>query len=317
MALKGETRRDGARRASGSVFAAEDTTEFRQSQPSPQVLDFDTLSSLGGGKVESDAPCPLSASLHNPTRKVLRIFRNSPTFLGYHCVRCGANGYALDGAPGREITAEERQNLERQITKQRAREREKKEISFRRAHCYWAEATDFAGSPAERYLVEIRKLDIRGLDLCHCARWNDARSCLIAKMTDAVTGRMTGIHRTFLEKDGTPRFVSLGGNPEKRGMLGWKGPIRLSRNDAVSFGLGLCEGIEDGLALLLSGWAPVWAAGDKTGIKNFPLLSSIDCLTIFSDRGAGEAEAQACARRWREAGREALVVPPPGRAVNE
>jgi putative DNA primase/helicase len=128
---------------------------------------------------------------------------------------------------------------------------------------------------------------------------------------------MTGIHRTFLEKDGTPRFVSLGGNPEKRGMLGWKGPIRLSRNDAVSFGLGLCEGIEDGLALLLSGWAPVWAAGDKTGIKNFPLLSSIDCLTIFSDRGAGEAEAQACARRWREAGREALVVPPPGRAVNE
>jgi hypothetical protein len=89
--------------------------------------------------------------------------------------------------------------------------------------------------------------------------------------------------------------------------------IRLSRDDEVTLGLGLCEGIEDGLALLLSGWAPVWAAGDKDGINKFPVLSGIDCLTIFSDRGAGEAEAAACVERWLKAGREAVVVPPPGR----
>ena len=220
---------------------------------------------------------------------------------------------AVVGTPGREITAQD----ERQIAAQRDRDRENDDRRFRRAYCHWAEATDFTGSPAETYLVKTRKLDVRSLDLSHCLRWNDVHGCMVAKMTDAVTGRMTGIHRTFLERDGTPRFVNLGGKPEKRGMLGWKGPIRLSRNDAVTFGLGLCEGIEDGLAMLLSGWAPVWAAGDKSGIKKFPVLSGIDCLTIFSDHGAGEAEAQACARRWREAGREALVLLPPGRVVNE
>jgi hypothetical protein len=132
-------------------------------------------------------------------------------------------------------------------------------------------------------------------------------------MTDPFDGAMTGVQRTFLNRDGTERFVRFGDDLEKRGMLGWKGVIRISPDERVTYGLGLAEGLEDGLGVLLSGWAPVWVACDKDGIKKFPVLSGIDCLTIFSDRGAGEAEAQACARRWHEAGREALVVLPPGR----
>ena len=95
-------------------------------------------------------------------------------------------------------------------------------------------------------------------------------------------------------------------------MLGPKGCIRVSADDEVTYGLSIAEGLEDALAVLLSGCGPVWAACDKGGIASFPILPGIDCLTIHSDRGPGEAEAGACARRWREVGREVLVVPPGG-----
>ena len=38
-------------------------------------------------------------------------------------------------------------------------------------------------------------------------------------------------------------------------MLGKAGVVRLSSDEDVLEGLGICEGIEDGLAILVSGWA--------------------------------------------------------------
>ena len=51
------------------------------------------------------------------------------------------------------------------------------------------------------------------------------------------------------------------------------GVIRLTPNEEVTHGLGISEGIEDGLSVLLSGWSPVWAAASAGGIKTFPVLS--------------------------------------------
>ena len=35
--------------------------------------------------------------------------------------------------------------------------------------------------------------------------------------------------------------------------------------------------------MLLSGWAPVWAASSAGAISKFPVLSGVECLTIFAD----------------------------------
>ena len=146
------------------------------------------------------SPCrtsPVCYALRStiPTKRTLRVFLKEG-FTSFNCVRCGAKGYALDGTPGREITAQD----ERQIAAQRDRDRENDDRRFRRAYCHWAEATDFTGSPAETYLVKTRSSTYGALDLSHCLRWNDVHGCMVAKMTDAVTGRMTGIRSDLFRK---------------------------------------------------------------------------------------------------------------------
>jgi hypothetical protein len=62
-----------------------------------------------------------------------------------------------------------------------------------------------AGTFSERYLTERRGLDIRHLDLAHVLRWHARYSCMVALMTDAVTGEPIGIHRTYLDSAGAKR----------------------------------------------------------------------------------------------------------------
>ena len=139
------------------------------------------------------------------------------------------------------------------------------------------------------------------LDLAHVLRWHEVFAAIVAMMTDAVTGKPVGVHRTFLTDDGQKR---------DRKMLGRQGVIRLSPDQDVTEGLGICEGIEDALAVILSGWAPVWAATSCGAIERLPILSGIEALTIFADNDkSGLRAAEACAARWTEAGREASVIP--------
>ena len=94
-------------------------------------------------------------------------------------------------------------------------------------------------------------------------------------------------------------------------MLGRQGVVRLSPDDSVHDGLGLTEGIEDAIAVLLSDWQPVWSATSAGAIRNFPLLAGIEALTIFADNdAAGTQAAQALCARYEAAGAEARIVPP-------
>jgi hypothetical protein len=128
-------------------------------------------------------------------------------------------------------------------------------------------------------------------------------------MTDPVTNAPTGVHRTYLRPDATD-VIDEHGNKKKK-MLGPRGVIRLSPDDLVTEGLGITEGIEDGLAVLLSGWAPVWAASCANAIETFPVLSGIEALTIFADNGdVGMQAAAVCADRWEAAGREVEIREP-------
>ena len=166
----------------------------------------------------------------------------------------------------------------------------------------WEVATSLGGTLGERYFVEQRGLNVRHLHLDHVLRWHAGQRCIIALMTDAITRKPTGIHRTYLDPAGAK--IS-------RKMLGRKGCIRLSPDDGVALGLGLVEGIEDGLSVLLSGWAPVWVAADAGAMTRFPVLDGVESLTIFADADtAGVSAAQQCSARWIATGREARISPP-------
>ena len=164
----------------------------------------------------------------------------------------------------------------------------------------WSEAKPLGGTLGERYFIEHRKLDVRLLDFAHPLRWHPSRQAIVALMTDAASGEAIGVHRTFLDGDGAKL---------ERKMLGCQGVVRLSPDDTVTMGLGIAEGIEDGLAVVLSGWMPVWAATSAGAIARLSVVNGIEALTIFADADApGMQAAQTCSARWRAAGREARIV---------
>jgi hypothetical protein len=97
-------------------------------------------------------------------------------------------------------------------------------------------------------------------------------------------------------------------------MLGQQGVVRVSRDEDVAYGLGLTEGVEDAISFLVSGWAPAWAATSAGAMAKFPVLGGIEALTICADNDApGRNVAEACAQRWRAAGKEVAVGEPPRR----
>ena len=79
----------------------------------------------------------------------------------------------------------------------------------------------------------------------------------------------------------------------------------------MTLAVGLVEGVEDGLAVRLSGWAPVWAATWAGAIAKFPVIGGVEQLTIFADRddagldGGGRCPSQMAARRTSGGGRSA------------
>ena len=176
------------------------------------------------------------------------------------------------------------------------------EARFKAALRIWGKTEPLVSTLAERYFVKHRTLDVRLLDLDHCLRWHGGIRAVVGLMTDPVSNEPTGIHRTFLDGDGAKL---------ERKMLGRQGVVRLSSDDEVTMGLGITEGVEDGLAVLLSGWAPVWAATSAGAIDRFPVLAGIEALTIFADADApGIKAANTCLVRWRSAGLDACVAAP-------
>lgn len=58
------------------------------------------------------------------------------------------------------------------------------------------------------------------------------------------------------------------------------GIIRLADDADVMTGLGVAEGIETALAVMATGWCPVWAAVDTGNIASLPILPRIECLHV-------------------------------------
>jgi hypothetical protein len=180
-------------------------------------------------------------------------------------------------------------------------------------------------TPGERYLREIRCIDTDAvadvLERVDVIGWRlrayfheprhelhgQRLGCIVGVMTDPVTALPTGaISRTYIDENLRKicKAKTLG-SPA--------GIIRLTRDEEVTCGLCLAEGVETALSAMPKGFRPVWSTGSTAIMKAFPVLNGIDCLTVIADHdasGAGEVAASEVEVRWRRAGREARIFIP-------
>lgn len=193
----------------------------------------------------------------------------------------------------------------------------------------WNAAHSLIGTPGSSYLagrgIDLGRLPVH---LDNVLRWhpscpwgNGRHGCLLALMTDALSGEPTAIHRTALTSAGKKVGKKMLG--PSRGSV-----VRLWPDDAVLTGLVLGEGIETTLAAASriehrgTHLFPAWAAGSAGGLAKFPVLPGIEALTLLVDNdesGAGQRSALECSLRWTSAGRQVIRLVPnaPGIDFND
>jgi putative DNA primase/helicase len=180
------------------------------------------------------------------------------------------------------------------------------------ARSLWRATVPPKGTLAERYLVETRRLGlpdsaaIRFHPRLKFSRNGEFLPAVVCAMVDIRTNEFTGIHRTFLTADAQKAGVLTLGR--KLGSA-----IKIDPDDAVHGGLAIAEGIESTIAARFV-YRPGWSLIDANGINGFPVLPTIEHLSIFADNDAnktGEIAAYECQERWQRAGVEVVIQMPP------
>jgi hypothetical protein len=285
-------------------------------------LTFDILEQLMGGKIGTlDVPCPLCGldRRHplNRRRKVMRIWRHDGGFSTYHCVRCGASGYARqDWAANRPVDP-----VFLMCARAEARERERQYAikQHHKAIWLWRRRRLITGSIAETYLREVRRyhgqlpatvgfLPARGEHPpAMIAAFGVAEEMEpgVVAINDAA---VRGIHITKLKLDGSGK---AGTERDKIIIARCVGsPIVLAPvNDLL--GLAICEGIEDALSTYEATGLGGWAAG---AASRLPALAKVipeyvESLSILvDDDNAGRQHSAELARRAEARGIEVRQI---------
>jgi hypothetical protein len=186
----------------------------------------------------------------------------------------------------------------------------------------WDKAVPIAGTLAATYLAARGLVfeDPRGRVLRFArrrARKSEAdeleyHPALLAALSDVYTGEQCGLINIYLRPDGSDRLRDQKGKTVHGRAKG--AAVMLSPFDEPTYGLTTCEGVETGIAVLMSGLAPLWACGGASVLSSFPVLSGIEALTVAADadnNNAGQRAAAAAVERWRRAGRAAVIAAPP------
>jgi len=180
--------------------------------------------------------------------------------------------------------------------------------SVKRARRIWQEATPIGWSLSETYLTArgIGHAVPGSIRHSHVARWWDAdgregrrEPAMIAALQDR-DGRVAGIQRTFLDRDGRKSS---------------RGTVRLSlgrvRGCAVRFGpvadtVMLAAGVEDGLAVrLMFPGASVWVAAGDGNLPHVRFPSEVRRVIVCGDADApGRVAAAAALEAYAAAGLE-------------
>lgn len=191
-----------------------------------------------------------------------------------------------------------------------------REIAFILEH-----VVPLAGSPAAAYLAG------RGLNcgetgdlLAHSdlTHWESKRGypAMVGVVRD-LAGEPVALHRTYLEVDADdPNKVTKAPVAKPRMMLGKVagGAVRLAEINPDA-ALGLCEGIETGLAVMTAcASLPVWATLSTAGLEQVQLPPQARRVVILADHdasGAGMRAAESVVKRFRDEGRQVVIALPP------
>ena len=189
------------------------------------------------------------------------------------------------------------------------------EISFILSH-----AKPIKDSPATDFLVGRGLAIPDGADIrfhADLTHWETKTGfpALIGIVRDHA-GTTAAIHRTYLQIDNASNTVIKADVAKPRMMLGKVagGAVRLAEisTDGV---LGLCEGIETGLAVMTAcpGLA-VWATLSTTNLEQVHIPPEATRIVILADHdvsGAGSRAAETAARRLRSEDRTVSIAMPP------
>jgi hypothetical protein len=185
-----------------------------------------------------------------------------------------------------------------------------------KAEAIWSRARPLNGNDvASKYLRRRGCMpppedgDLRWMPATERYQW----PCMLARITDAITCEPLSLHFTYLALDGSDKAPVDKQRRLLAGHVKAGGVIRLWPDDCVTYGLAVAEGIETALAAA-HGFTPIWSCIDAGNLEVFPVLTGIDAITIMADNdrtGTGREAAEACARRWHEAGREVRIVMAP------
>jgi len=186
----------------------------------------------------------------------------------------------------------------------------------------WRESREIsADCPAGRWLANRRCAaelhDVRWHPSVWHAGERRAFAAMLALITDIRTCEPLSLHVTYLTDDGQK---AAGGDARRylANCTTTGGVIRLSRDEEVTQGLVIGEGIET-CATALLGIAPAWSCMDAGHVAAFPVLSGIESLTVLIDDDPAGRQAFAEVReRWQRAGREVIgLKSPAGNDLND
>ena len=240
----------------------------------------------------------------------------------FHCFGCGEHGDRIDWLTrGEGLSREEAIALIKDWDGTARPRREPSEQSkIARALQLWAQAVPIAGTLAERYLAETRRIDVSGLPvnvgdslrfLARCPFGaGPLRPCLLALMRDPETDQPIGIQRIALElRDGKVCKVD-------RFALGRTGVVKLWPAGSQ---LVVGEGLETTLAAATripyrgAPLQPAWSAVSSGKLSTLPVLPGVERLIVLVDHdgnGEGQAAAVRCMERWTRAGRTVVRLTP-------
>jgi hypothetical protein len=268
-----------------------------------------------------DVPCPVCGpdrrSNINRRRKVLRVWRVTPTFTTYRCARCDVHGFAReDGAPA-PVPAE----LAKAKVEARRFAAMTGEAKRSKARWLWGQRRPIPGTPAERYLREVR---CYGGPLPATIGFLPARGDFSPAMISAFgmpteiepnvisisASAIQGVHLTRLVADGSAKA----GTDTDKIMVGTPrgAPIALAAVGDL-LGLAITEGIEDALSVHEATGLGAWAAGSASFMPALAAAvpSWIECCTIMvDDDRTGRQNADDLGRRLEDRGIEVRLVIP-------
>ena len=246
----------------------------------------------------------------------------------FHCFGCGARGDHIDWlmmtqGVARDEALRALASWDGRIATPQIADDGKAERTLASAQRIWDLAKPITGTRAERYLRDVRRIDIdmlpAGDDALrfhpHCPFGLETLPCLIAQYRDLLTDEFAGIHRIALTKD-----VFAGAKVQRRTLGSWPTPRAIKLWPAADQ-LFLGEGIETVLAAATYfSMRPAWAAINAGNVAKFPVLAGVEQLTLLVDHDTeGQRCADECWQRWRAAKRDVTQLQPdrPGADFND